>query len=121
MILMGDFYRCDSWSKVLGSCENQVSRLQSQPGHSKIITQILKNNEIGLENKMGLDIRFVCLMVLLPFASMYSSFPLSSPSQQGELETVFYMKTEFSHKSPDFRARILGKTDNLIRVGNSYK
>lgn len=43
---------------------------------SLLITQILKNNEIGLENKMVLDILcFICLMVLLPFAAMYSSLP----------------------------------------------
>lgn len=75
-ILMGEFYRCDSWGKVLSTCENQVSCLQSQPGHSKIIMQMLKNNEIGLENRMGLGILcFICLMVFLPFAAMYSNLP----------------------------------------------
>lgn len=81
-ILMGEFYRCDSWGKVLSACENQVSCLRSQPGHSKIITQILKNNEIGLENRMRLGILcFICLVVFLPFAAMYSNllfFPLHS-------------------------------------------
>lgn len=79
MILIGDFYRCDSWSKVLSTWENQAFCLQSQPGHSKIITQILKNNEMGLENKMLLDIIcFICLTVFLPLAAMYSSLPFFS-------------------------------------------
>lgn len=74
MVLMGDFYRCDSWRKVFSACENQVSCLQSQPGHSKIITETLKNNEIGLENKISLGILwFICLMVFLPLTVMYVS------------------------------------------------
>lgn len=88
-ILMGDFYRCDSWSKVLSTCENQVFCLQRQPGHSKIITHILKNNEIGLENKMVLDIMyFICIVMFMPFVTVYSSLPFIFPSQQ-ELETFF--------------------------------
>jgi len=87
---MGDFYRCHSWSKVLRTHANQVACLQSQPGHSKIITQILKNNEIGSENKMGLDVLcFICLTVLPPSAAMYSSLHFFFLSQQGELETFF--------------------------------
>lgn len=107
MILMGGFYRCDSWSKVLRACENQVSWFQSQPGHSKIITQILKNNEIGLAIKMGLDIKgFICLTVFLPFASssllfFLFFFPLSSSASRIR-NCLLNENRESSHKSSDF-------------------
>lgn len=56
------------------------SRLQSQPGHSKTIRQILKNNEVGLENKMFLETTcFICLMVFLHFAAMCLSLPFFFP------------------------------------------
>lgn len=52
------------------------SCLQSQPEHSKTISQILQNNEIGLENKMLLEMTcFICLMGFLHFAAMCSSLP----------------------------------------------
>lgn len=58
-------------------------------GLSKIITHILKNNEIGLENKMVLDIMyFICIVMFMPFVTVYSSLPFIFPSQQ-ELETFF--------------------------------
>lgn len=106
MILMGDFYRCDSWSKVLSTCENQVSWLQSQPGHSKIITQILKNNEIDLAIKMGLDIKgFICLMVFLPFASsslLFFFFVFLSSSARKIRNCLLNENRESSHTSSDF-------------------
>lgn len=103
-ILMGEFYRCDSWGRVLSTCENQVSCLQSQPGHSKIIMQILKNNEIGLENRMGLGILcFICLMVFLPFAAMYSNLPFFPLHSKENWDFLLNENKESSHKSPDFQ------------------